>query len=125
MLKVVKIETYHGRIKVLNNVSLDVEKGEIVTIIGANGAGKTTLLSTIAGIHRPKSGQVYLGTVQTSCMPVQNVVKAGISLVPEHREVFDSLSIIDNLKLGAYHRYKADKKSINDDIENILSSSLP
>ncbi len=121
MLKVVKIETYHGRIKVLNNVSLDVEKGEIVTIIGANGAGKTTLLSTIAGIHRPKSGQVYLGTIQTSCMPVQNVVKAGISLVPEHREVFDSLSIIDNLKLGAYHRYKTDKKSINDDIENILS----
>jgi len=121
MLKVVKIETYHGRIKVLNNVSLDVEKGEIVTIIGANGAGKTTLLSTIAGIHRPKSGQVYLGTVQTSCMPVQDVVKAGISLVPEHREVFDSLSIIDNLKLGAYHRYKTDKKLINEDIENIFS----
>ncbi|MBU7006810.1 ABC transporter ATP-binding protein [Phosphitispora fastidiosa] len=121
MLKVVKIETYHGRIKVLNSVSLDVEKGEIVTIIGANGAGKTTLLSTIAGIHRPKSGQVYLGTVQTSCMPVQDVVKAGISLVPEHREVFDSLSIIDNLKLGAYHRYKTDKKLINDDIENIFS----
>jgi len=121
MLKVVKIETYHGRIKVLNNVSLDVEKGEIVTIIGANGAGKTTLLSTIAGIHRPKSGQVYLGTVQTSCMPVQDVVKAGISLVPEHREVFDSLSIIDNLKLGAYHRYKTDKKLINEDIENVFS----
>ncbi len=121
MLKVVKIETYHGRIRVLNNVSLDVEKGEIVTIIGANGAGKTTLLSTIAGIHKPRSGQVYLGTVQTSCMPVQDVVKAGISLVPEHREVFDSLSITDNLKLGAYHRYKTDKKSIDEDIENILS----
>ncbi|WP_418792117.1 ABC transporter ATP-binding protein [Phosphitispora sp. TUW77] len=121
MLKVVEIETYHGRIRVLNNVSLNVEKGEIVTIIGANGAGKTTLLSTITGIHKPRSGQVYLGTVQTSCLPVQDIVKAGISLVPEHREVFDSLSIIDNLKLGAYHRYKTDKKLINEDIQNIIS----
>ena len=121
MLKVVKIDTYHGRIKVLNGVSLDVEKGEIVTIIGANGAGKTTLLSTIAGIHKPRSGQVYLGTVQTSCLPVEGVVSAGISLVPEHREVFDSLSIIDNLKLGAYHRYKTDRKIIDEDMNNIFS----
>lgn len=121
MLKVVKLETYHGRIKALNGVSLNVEKGEIVTIIGANGSGKSTLLATIAGIHKARSGQIYLGTKQTNFLPVEKVVKEGISLVPERREVFDSLSVLDNLKLGAYHRYKADKHGIGQDIENILA----
>jgi len=121
MLKVVKIDTYYGRIQVLKNISLNVEKGEIVTIIGANGAGKSTLLSTIAGICKPKSGQIYVGTTQTSCLPTERVVREGISLVPERREVFDSLSVIDNLKLGAFHRYKTDKKNIAQDITKILS----
>ena len=121
MLKVVKLETYHGRIKALNGVSLNVDKGEIVTIIGSNGSGKSTLLGSIAGIYKARSGQTYLGTKQTSSLPAEKVVKEGISLVPERREVFDSLSVMDNLKLGAYHRYKADKREINNDIENILS----
>jgi len=121
MLKVVKVETFHGRIRVLDHISLNVEKGEIVTIIGANGAGKSTLLGTIAGVYRPKSGQIYLGTTQTSCLPVEKVVQEGISLVPEHREVFGSLSILDNLRLGAYHRFKTDRKTINEDIKSILS----
>lgn len=121
MLKVVKIDTYYGRIQVLKNISLNVEKGEIVTIIGANGAGKSTLLSTIAGIYKPKSGQIYVGTTQTSCLPTEKVVREGISLVPERREVFDSLSVIDNLKLGAFHRYKTDKKNIAEDMAKILS----
>ncbi|MCL4442099.1 MAG: ABC transporter ATP-binding protein [Firmicutes bacterium] len=121
MLKVVKLDTYHGRIRVLNTISLNVEKGEIVTIIGANGAGKSTLLGTIAGIYKPKAGQIYLGTKQTSCLPAEKVVREGISLVPERREVFDSLSVIDNLKLGAYHRYRNDRNNIDNDIENVLS----
>ncbi|PKM79591.1 MAG: branched-chain amino acid ABC transporter ATP-binding protein [Firmicutes bacterium HGW-Firmicutes-14] len=121
MLKVVKVSTYHGRSKVLDSISLNVEKGEMVTIIGANGAGKSTLLGTIAGIYRPKSGQIYLGTKQTSCLPAEKVVPEGISLVPEHRAVFDSLTVTDNLKLGAYHRYRTDKKNIESDIENVLS----
>ena len=121
MLKVVKLDTYHGRIQVLKQVTLHVEKGEIVTIIGANGAGKSTLLGTIAGIHKPKTGQIYLGARQTSCLPAEKVVRVGISLVPERREIFDSLSVLDNLKLGAYHRYKTDKNQISSDIENILS----
>ncbi len=121
MLKVVNINTYYGRIQVLKNISLNVEKGEIVTIIGANGAGKSTLLSTIAGTNKPKSGQIYLSTTQTSCLSVEKIVRAGISLVPEHRQVFDSLSVLDNLRLGAYHRYGNDKKTIEDDIENIMS----
>ncbi len=121
MLRVIKLETYHGRIRVLKNISLNVEKGEIVTIIGANGAGKSTLLGTIAGVYRPKSGQIYLGTKQTSCLPAEKVVKEGIILVPERREVFDSLSVVDNLKLGAYHRYRTDKNTIDTDIEAVLS----
>ncbi len=121
MLKAVKLDTHHGRIRVLKNVSLNVEKGEIVTIIGANGAGKSTLLGTIAGIYKPKNGLVYLGTKQISHLPPEKVVKEGIVLVPERREVFDSLSVIDNLKLGAYHRYQSVKKRIDSDIENVLS----
>lgn len=121
MLKVVKVDTFYGRIQVLKNITLNVEKGEIVTIIGANGAGKSTLLSTIAGICKPKSGQIYLGTTQTSCLPAEKVVREGISLVPERREVFDSLSVYDNLKLGAFHRYKTDKKHIDSDIDKVLS----
>lgn len=121
MLKVVKLDTWYGRIQVLKNISLDVEKGEIVTIIGANGAGKSTLLNTIAGIVKPKSGQVYLSTTQTSCLPVEKVVRKGISLVPERRQIFDSLPVMDNLMLGAFHRYHKDKKTIIEDIENVLS----
>lgn len=121
MLKVVNLETYHGRIKALDKVSLNVEKGELVTIIGANGSGKSTLLGTIAGIHRARSGQTYLETTQTSSLPAEKVVKEGISLVPERREVFDSLSVLDNLKLGAYHRYSTAKKELDNEIENILS----
>lgn len=121
MLKVAKVDTYYGRIQVLKNISLTVEKGEMVAIIGANGAGKSTLLSTIAGICRPKTGQVYLGTKQTSCLSVEKIVREGISLVPERRQVFESLSVLDNLKLGAYHRYGKDKNTIANDIENVLS----
>jgi len=121
MLTVVKMDTYHGRIKVLKNISLNVEKGEIVTIIGPNGAGKSTLLGTIAGIYKPKSGQIYLGATQTSCLPTEKVVREGISLVPERREVFDSLTVADNLKLGAFHRYKSEKKNIAEDVERIFS----
>lgn len=121
MLRVANLNTYHGRIHVLNDITLQVDKGEIVTIIGANGAGKSTLLGTIAGVYKQKSGQVYLGTRQTSCLAAERVVREGISLVPERREVFDSLSVLDNLKLGAYHRYYAEKKSITENIDNVLT----
>lgn len=121
MLKVVKVDTYYGRIQVLKKISLTVEKGEMVAIIGANGAGKSTLLSTIAGVCRPKTGQVYLSTKQTSCLSVEQIVREGISLVPERRQVFESLSVLDNLKLGAYHRYGKDKNTIDNDIENVLA----
>ncbi len=121
MLKVAKTDTYHGRIRVLKNVSLHVEKGEIVTIIGPNGAGKSTLLGTIAGIYKPKEGRIYLGTKQINSLPAEKVVKEGISLVPERREVFGSLSVLDNLRLGAYHRYRTDRKHIDSEIKDILS----
>jgi branched-chain amino acid transport system ATP-binding protein len=120
MLKIINLETFHSKIQVLKNVSLNVEKGEIVAIIGANGAGKSTLLGTIAGIYRPKTGRIFVGTKQISNLPAEKVVRNGVSLVPERRQVFHSLSIIDNLRLGAYHRYKTDKQDIEKDIEKIL-----
>lgn len=120
MLKIVNLETFHSKIKVLKNISFDVERGEIVAIIGANGAGKSTLLGTIAGIYRPKTGRIFIGTKQISNLPAERVVKDGVSLVPERRQVFNSLSIIDNLRLGAYHRYKADKQEVEKDIEKVF-----
>lgn len=125
MLKVSKLDTYHGRIKVLKGVSLYVDKGEIVTIIGANGAGKSTLLGTIAGVYKPKNGRIFLGTKQTNCLPTEKVVKDGIILVPERREVFDSLTVTDNLMLGAFHRYSADKKTIAEDLAKIMALFPP
>ena len=121
MLKVNKISTYHGRIQVLHENSLDVEKGEIVTIIGANGAGKTTLLSTIAGVYKARTGQIHLGQQLISSLSVEKVVKEGISLVPEHREVFSDLTVMDNLRLGAFHRYNKNKKEIDQDLANIIA----
>lgn len=120
MLEVVDLNVYHGRIKVLKGVSLKVDKGEIVTIIGANGAGKSTLLGALAGIYKPESGQVYVNSKETTGLPAEKMVKEGVCLVPERREVFDSLTVINNLKLGAFHRYRAEKKKIAGDIEKIF-----
>ncbi len=121
MLKVNQTDVFHGRIQVLHQVSLSVEQGEIVTIIGANGAGKSTLLGTIAGIYKPKAGEILLGQQRVSGQPTAKVVRAGISLVPERREVFDSLTVLDNLMLGAYHRFRQAKKQVDTEIANIFT----
>ena len=118
MLKVNEIDVYYGNIHALKNVSLTVEQGEIVTLIGANGAGKSTLLKTISGLLKPKRGQVeYLGdTIQAK--PAQLIVKAGISHVPEGRRVFANMSVDENLELGAFLR--KDRSGIQDDLNMVF-----
>ena len=117
MLQVNEIDVFYGNIQALKGVSLEVNEGEIVTLIGANGAGKSTLLKTLSGLLKPKSGTIeYLGG-SISGKPAQTIVKAGISHVPEGRRVFANMSVEENLELGAYLR--KDKNEIRKDIEKV------
>lgn len=120
MLKIKGLNVYHGHVQAVRDLSLHVEKGELLAIIGVNGAGKSTLLETLAGLHRPAGGDIYLKGKSIAGKPPEYIVRRGISLVPERREIFHSLTVLDNLMLGAYHRYRSDKKAIAGDIGEIL-----
>ncbi|MDA1329689.1 MAG: ABC transporter ATP-binding protein [Chloroflexi bacterium] len=117
MLKVDDIHTYYGNIHALKGISIEVEKGEIVTLIGANGAGKTTTLRTISGLIKPRSGSVSLNGVDLVDEPAHNLVYKGIAMVPEGRGVFAKLSVEENLEMGAYSR--TDAAGIRDDFDRI------
>ena len=122
MLKVDGVSTFYGHIRALDQVSLEVNDGEIVTLIGANGAGKTTLLNTISGMLHPKSGEVIFDNKKVSRMPAEQIVRLGVSHVPERRQVFGSLTVLENLTLGAYFRVSRDGlKAIYHDIEKMFS----
>lgn len=119
MLKVNEIDVYYGAIHALKKMSLEVEQGTIVTLIGANGAGKTTTLKTISGILRPKSGSIkYKGSDITKVAP-EKIVSLGISQVPEGRRIFPTMTVLENLEMGAYLR--KDKKEILKDMENVFN----
>jgi branched-chain amino acid transport system ATP-binding protein len=118
MLKVENINVYYDAIHALKDVSLEVKEGEIVTLIGANGAGKSTLLKTLSGLIRPKNGTIEYEGKSIVKGKVQAIVKAGISHVPEGRRVFPTMSVTENLELGAFLR--RDKKAIQKDIEHVF-----
>jgi len=119
MLKVDNIHTYYGNIQALKGISLTVEEGEIVTLIGANGAGKTTTLRTICGLLKPRQGRVYLeGEDLTDCKAHQIVYK-GVAMVPEGRGIFAKLTVAENLDMGAYHR--SDRAGIAEDLERVFN----
>jgi len=119
MLEVKNIHSYYGNIHALKGISLTVEKGEIVTLIGANGAGKTTTLRTISGLLHPRQGQIILeGEDVTHVMPHKLVYK-GIAMVPEGRGVFAKLTVQENLEMGAYSR--TDKAGIKEDFERVFA----
>jgi len=119
VLEVKEIDVYYGAIHALKKMSLQVEQGTIVTLIGANGAGKTTTLKSISGILRPKNGTItYKGTDITKVAP-EKIVGLGISQVPEGRRVFHTMSVMENLEMGAYLR--KDKKEIALDMENVYT----
>ncbi|MBN6187733.1 ABC transporter ATP-binding protein [Aneurinibacillus sp. BA2021] len=117
MLKVDEINVYYGNIQALKGVSLEINEGEIVTLIGANGAGKSTLLKAISGLLKPKQGSInYLGQ-SIAGKAVQSIVKQGISHVPEGRRVFANMTVEENLELGAFLR--RDKDGIRQDFEKV------
>jgi branched-chain amino acid transport system ATP-binding protein len=120
VLKVENLHTYHGYLHVLNGVSFQLNKGELFAVVGSNGAGKSTLLGTLAGVYAAKEGTIEFEGENITKTGVQTVVKKGICLVPERRQIFGSLSVKDNLLLGAYHRYHREKKEIERDLEQVL-----
>lgn len=119
MLEVKDIHSYYGNIHALKGISLTVEKGEIVTLIGANGAGKTTTLRSISGLLHPRQGQIFLeGEDITHIMPHKLVYK-GMAMVPEGRGVFAKLTVQENLEMGAYSR--TDKAGVKRDFERVFA----
>ncbi|HJX39297.1 MAG TPA: ATP-binding cassette domain-containing protein, partial [Anaerolineae bacterium] len=104
MLEIRDINTYYGNIHALKGVSLHVDRGEIVTVIGGNGAGKTTLLNTISGVLHSRTGEILFEDQRIGRLSPDKVVRVGISQVPERRQVFSTMNVLDNLLLGAYLR---------------------
>jgi branched-chain amino acid transport system ATP-binding protein len=102
LLELEEVHTYYGAIHALKGVSLKVEQGEIVTLIGANGAGKTTTLKSISGLLRCRKGRITLDGKNISAMPAHLVHKEGLDLVPEGRGIFPRLTVLENLEMGAY-----------------------
>ena len=119
MLDVQNVHTYYGNIHALKGVSLTVNQGEIVTLIGANGAGKSTTLKTISGLQRPREGEVRLQGADLRALPAHKIVEQGVVMVPEGRRVFGSLSVLENLEMGAYAR--SDKAGIAQDLERVFT----
>ncbi|WP_088833783.1 ABC transporter ATP-binding protein [Paenibacillus tyrfis] len=118
MLNVEEIDVYYGHIQALKGVTLDVRHGEIVTLIGANGAGKSTLLKTISGLLKPNRGSIHYTGVSMNGKTAQDIVKAGISHVPEGRRVFANMSVLENLELGAFVR--RDTIGIRHDLQKVF-----
>jgi branched-chain amino acid transport system ATP-binding protein len=102
LLEVRDVEAHYGDVQALWGVSLEIRRGEIVALIGANGAGKTTLMRTIAGLHRPSAGGVFLEGAPLHTLPPHKVVERGVVLVPEGRHIFTGMRVLENLEMGAY-----------------------
>lgn len=118
LLQVNDIHTYYGHIHALKGISLSVEQGEIVTLIGANGAGKTTTIRTISGLLHPRSGVVLLNDEQINGMPAHQIVTKGIGQSPEGRQIFTRLTVQENLEMGAYSR--SDKDGVKKDLDHVF-----
>jgi branched-chain amino acid transport system ATP-binding protein len=118
MLGVKNLHSGYGKIEVLHDVALDVPQGRIVTLIGANGAGKTTLLKTISGLLRPSAGTIEFEGTDIARRPPHAIVALGISHVPEGRAILKRMTVLDNLRMGAYVRSDAE---IERDIDAVLT----
>jgi branched-chain amino acid transport system ATP-binding protein len=119
LLELHNVHTYYGNIHALKGISVTVDKGEIVTLIGSNGAGKTTTLKTISGVLRPKEGTITLDGRRIDHVPAHDIVAIGICQAPEGRRIFPRLTTLENLEMGAFHRN--DKTGIQQDIERVFA----
>jgi branched-chain amino acid transport system ATP-binding protein len=119
MLKLSNVSAYYGNIKALKDISLEVADGELVAIIGANGAGKTTTLKTICGLVKAREGTVNFESKDLSKSSTDEIVKCGISLVPEGRRVFPRMSVLENLEMGAFLRN--DRTALKQDYDLVMA----
>ena len=117
MLEVKDLEVYYGVIQAIKGISFEVNKGEVIALIGANGAGKTTTLHTVTGLISPKKGHVIFEGKDITKVPAHKIVSMGMAHVPEGRRVFAELSVYENLRMGAYTR--KDKKEIEESLANV------
>jgi branched-chain amino acid transport system ATP-binding protein len=118
LLELHNVHTYYGNIHALKGISVTVDKGEIVTLIGSNGAGKTTTLKTISGVLQPKEGTITLEGRRIDRVPAHDIVTLGICQSPEGRRIFPRLTVLENLEMGAFHR--SDKTGIQQDMERVF-----
>jgi branched-chain amino acid transport system ATP-binding protein len=119
LLEVKDVHTFYGNIEALKGVSIEVEEGECVTLIGSNGAGKSTTLRSISGLTPPRQGSIRFRDREISETPPQEIVSMGVALSPEGRHVFSRMTVFENLMLGAYLR--RDESGIKDDLERVFS----
>ena len=119
LLEIKELKVFYGKAKAIEDISLYVNEGEIVSVVGANGAGKTTLLRTISGLKKPNAGEIWFQGKRIDGMHAHDIVKMGIIQCPAGREIFPTMTVLDNLKVGAYLR--KDRKKIKQDIELIYT----
>ena len=118
-LVVESVHAYYGHIHALHGISLSVEEGEIVTLIGANGAGKSTTLKTISGFLRPRPGRVLLDGASIGGLAPHDITRRGVCMVPEGRRIFPRMTVLENLEMGAFARN--DRQTIEDDFDRVLA----
>ena len=118
LLELENVHTYYDSIHALKGISLSMEAGEIVTLIGANGAGKTTTLNTICGLLHPREGYIWFDGQRIDHLPAHEIVNMGLSQVPEGRKIFSRLTVLENLYIGAYARKD---KLIREDLERVFT----
>ena len=119
LLEVKDVHTFYGNIEALKGISIEVEEGECVTLIGSNGAGKSTTLRSISGLTPPRQGSIRFKDREITETPPQEIVSMGVALSPEGRHVFSRMTVFENLMLGAYLR--RDEAGINDDLERVFA----
>ena len=104
MLDVERIDTFYGEFQVLRKVSININEGELVVLLGPNGHGKSTLLKTICGLLTPASGSIKFDGIEVNNLPTERIVEMGLVYIAENRHLFPQMTVLDNLKLGAYNR---------------------
>src|SRR5512135_2611705 len=117
MLRLTNVNTYYGPSQVLHNVTLEVNKGEIVCLLGANAAGKTTTMKTIFGLVRPLSGSVIFNGQPIERKLTGDIVRSGLALVPEARRIFSRMTVMENLEMGAFTRHN--RAEIKEDLDHV------
>jgi len=117
LLKINDLSVHYEKVKAVDGISMDVDESSIVTLIGANGAGKTSILRTISGLKHPSSGEIWLFGQRIDRLPPQNIVRMGIAHVPEERQLFPRMTVLENLKMGAF--LQRDRKEINNGLEEV------